>query len=375
MTTSFDGIHRDEYPGASTSVYLDNAAVGLISERVKMAAATAAADHSLFGIGAAPQRNALIAKARETSARLIAGRPDRVAFTQNTSTGIALVTNGISWRDGDNVVVPSGEFPSNFYPWTQLRRLGVEIREAPMRDGFAHLDDIRNAIDSRTKVVAISAVQYSSGHRNDVAAIAEAITDTSALLVVDATQALGALQIDVASSGIDVLAVSAHKWMLAPLGIGFVHLSDRAMNTLHPSTVGWMSVERPFDFDHEPSLASDARRFESGTENTFGIAGLDAAMSLVLEAGIDTVERRVLDTTEILAEQLSRLGWHIQRPESRRDWSGILIASAGNDDQSMFDRLQTAGVRCSLRGSGIRFSPHYFTDSSDLDALTEVISA
>ena len=368
------GLYRELYPGADAAVYLDAAAVGIVSTRVA-SAMTDAAEQATQGIGFARGRDHEIRLTRQAVADLVGGVADRVAFTQNTSTGLALVANGVSWSPGDNLVVPAAEFPSNFYPWTQLRRAGVEVREVPMRDGHAPLDAVAAAVDDRTRVLTVSAVQYSSGHRNDLAGLAEIAHRHAALFVVDGTQSVGALTIDCDATGIDVLAVSAHKWLLGPLGIGFVALSDRAMHELHPSTVGWMSVEEPFAFDHEPQLADDARRFESGTENAAGIAGLRQAVAQVLELGPGVVEKHVLARSAEIEAMLTDLGWSSLRTPDARHWSGILIASSGGDDQAVHARLLEAGVRCSLRGGGIRFSPHYYTGSADVDALRSALPA
>jgi cysteine desulfurase/selenocysteine lyase len=258
---------RALYPGTCEQSYLDAAAIGLVSTRVEAAVADVLRDQTLRGKAAAAKWTATADRTRGLAAELIGGRATNVAFTQNTSTGNALVANGIDWTDGDNIVVPTDEFPSNFYPWTQLRRHGVQVREVPMIDGRADLDLLPGMIDAKTKVVAISAVQYTSGYRYDLGRLGDLCRSRDALLVVDGTQAAGAMVIDADAAGIDALVVSAHKWMNGPLGIGFVHFSDRAMDRLHPSTVGWLSVEHPYDFDHEPRLADDGRRFESGTEN------------------------------------------------------------------------------------------------------------
>lgn len=306
-------------------------------------------------------------RVRASVAHLVGGRAEQVAFTQNTSTGLATVTNGLDWRDGDNVVVPAGEFPSNFYPWSALRRRGVQVREVDMTDGRARVDDVLVALDRRTRVLAISAVQYSSGYRYDLGVFGRVCQNTGVLLVVDGTQAVGALTLDADLLGIDVLAVSAHKWMLGPFGIGFTHLSQRAMERLTPSTVGWLSVEDPFAFDHEPVLAGDGRRFESGTENSAGIAGLGAAIDLLHELDRQRVEDQVLDRAAELAALLEEVGMAVHLPGRRDRRSGIVTASSpSTPHRVLHDRLLSEGVRCSLRGSGLRFAPHYFTTGADL---------
>ncbi|WP_159500242.1 aminotransferase class V-fold PLP-dependent enzyme [Microbacterium sp. 18062] len=376
MTQEFDGIHRSLYPGTQEAPYLDAAAVGIISSDVREAILQITADHEANGIGAwiagaDPQK----ALAVERLAALVNGSRSSIALTQNTSTGLAIVANGIQWRHGDNIVVPVNEFPSNFYPWTQLRRHGVEIREVPMAEGHALISDFGKLIDDRTRVVAVSAVQYSSGYRYDLRALGDFCRQLDALLVVDGTQALGAMTIDVRASLIDVLVVSAHKWMLGPLGIGFAHFSERALNSLYPSTTGWLSVDRPFDFDHEPKLAVDARRYESGTENAAGIVGISAAVNLVLKAGPAAIESHILHAGAYLAKLLRDLGWRVLNDYGDEHRSGILIASSGRNDAGYHRRLLDNGVRCSLRGGGVRFSPHYFTSSSDLHRVADVVAA
>jgi selenocysteine lyase/cysteine desulfurase len=331
-------------------------------------------EHERAGIAAAPGWRVSADAVRASVARLVGGGADRIAFTQNTSTGLATVTNGVEWRPGDNVVVPAGEFPSNFYPWLQLRRRGVEVREVAMTGGQALVDDVVAALDDRTRVLAISAVQYSSGHRYDLAALGAACSAGDALLVVDATQAVGALVVDADRLGIDVLAVSAHKWLLGPFGIGVVALSERAMARLAPSTVGWLSVDDPFAFDHEPQLAADARRFESGTENSAGIAGLGATVGLLHELDRQRVEDRVLDRVERLTALLEEAGPRVHLPEPRERRSGIVIASSSAvDHPALHKRLLSAGVRCSLRTTGLRFAPHYFTTDDDLHRAADVL--
>ena len=174
-------------------------------------------------------------------------------------------------------------------------------------------------------MVAISAVQYSNGHRYDLDTLGDVCRRSGALLVVDGTQSVGAMTIDVNRSHIDVLAVSAHKWMLGPSGIGFVHVSDRALDRIRPDIVGWLSVAEPFAFDYRLDLPRTADRYEPGTENIFGIIGLGAAVSLFLDLGTHEVEQRVLALTDYLCDELERTGHQIISPRSPTERSGIVI--------------------------------------------------
>lgn len=305
---------------------------------------------------------------RALIAQLVGSRPGNVAFTQNTSTGLSIGANGISWRPGDNVVLSEREFPSNYYPWMNLEPRGVSLRRVPAPAGHATVDDIAAAIDERTRVVALSAVQYSNGHRYDLRAIGQLCRERGVLFVVDGTQAVGALAIDAEQCGIDLLAVSSHKWMLGPAGIGFVHVSDRGLDQIRPDIVGWLSVREPFAFDYQLDMPRTADRYEPGTENVIGTLGLGAAVSLFLERGTRQVEQDVLSLTDELCERLLAGGHEIISPRGTTS-SGIVIFRDPNmPAEDLHARLVAAGIKCAPRGGGVRFSPHCYNNTDDVDA-------
>src|SRR5262249_22183022 len=145
---------------------------------------------------------------RERAARLVGAAPERIAYIQNTSHGISLLANGLGLRSGDNVIVPEREFPSNTLAWLQLEAAGGEIRRVAAIAGRMTADAIRPALDARTRVVTLSQVQYWNGHRCDVAAIGELCRPGGVLLIVDGTQSVGAMPLDISASGVDALVVS-----------------------------------------------------------------------------------------------------------------------------------------------------------------------
>lgn len=317
-----------------------------------------------------------IGAVRGSVARLVGSSVRNIAFTQNTTTGLSIAANGIDWRPGDNVVLPEHEFPSNYYPWMNLERRGVQMRTVSAPTGHSTIDDLAAAIDERTRVVALSAVQFSNGYRYDLDAVGQLCRERGVLFVVDGTQAVGALAIDVERSGIDLLAVSAHKWMLAPAGIGFVHVSDRGLDRVRPDIVGWLSVREPFAFDYQLDMPLTADRYEPGTPNVVGTIGLGAAVSIFLERGVAQVERDVLALTDLLCERLLAGGHQITRPRSGHERSGIVIfRSPKTSAEDLHARLVAAGIKCAPRGGGVRFSPHFYNDLADADAALDVVSS
>jgi cysteine desulfurase/selenocysteine lyase len=363
---------RAQFPAAETSIYFDHAAVGPIS--IAVSDAITAVTHQHLTRGFQKTWRADIERVRGQVAALVGGHVDGVAFVQNTSFGISLAANGIDWADGDNIVLPQHEFPSNCYPWMNLAHRGVELRRVPAASGHADIDDIAAAIDGRTRAVSISYVQYSSGYRYDLAAIGELCHERDVLFVVDGTQAIGALAIDVQQCGVDLLAVSSHKWMLGPHGIGFAVCSDMALDRLRTDIVGWLTVREPFNFDDRLDLPTTAARFEPGTENLLGTFGLGGSIDLIERFGVGWIEQRVLTLTDHLCDALPRAGCRVISDRTAGNRSGIVVfAHHDVPNDVLHQRLTDAGVRCSVRGGGIRFSPHCYNTVDEIDAALAVI--
>ncbi|MEN9645560.1 MAG: hypothetical protein RL238_2229 [Actinomycetota bacterium] len=364
---------RSEFPSADVAVHFDHASVGPIPRRTAAAIHRVAETYSADGFQNSWRDD--IENVRAMVARLVGSSAGNVAFTQNTSTGLSIAANGLDWRPGDNVVLPEREFPSNFYPWMNLEHRGVRLRKVPAPQGHSTVDAIAAAIDERTRVVSVSAVQFSNGHRYDVAAIGELCRERGVLFVVDGTQAVGALAIDVDRSGIDLLAVSSHKWMLGPAGVGFVHVSDRGLERIRPDIVGWLSVREPFAFDYQLEMPSTADRYEPGTENVIGILGLGASVSVFLERGPRQVEMDVLSLTDVLCERLISSGHEIISPRSHDERSGIVIfRHPSTPAEDLHARLLAAGIKCAPRGGGVRFSPHCYNNADDVDSAIAAIA-
>ena len=186
-------------------------------------------------------------RVRSQVAHLIKANSDEVTFTKNTSEGISFVANGLTWQTGDNVVTTNVEFPANMYPWLALRERGVEVRTVLEEDGRIPIERLIEAVDSRTRVVAVSSVQFASGFRTDLATLGEFCQSKGVLLCVDAIQSLGVFPIDVKGMNIDFLAADGHKWLCGPEGIGVFYVKKELQGHLRPTNIGWMSMKDPFE--------------------------------------------------------------------------------------------------------------------------------
>ena len=363
---------REEFPIARSRCYLNNASIAPLSNPVLAAMQAFLHDVRDHGRNNYPH---WCRYADETIkghlADLIGARADEIAFMKNTTEGLVTVANGLDWREGDNVVLPDIEYPSNVYCWMRLAKRGVSIKWAKSDRGRVTTDSLAAAIDSHTRLVSVSAVQFSNGFRQDLARTTELCAQRGVLLNLDAIQWVGALGLDVRKHRIDFMSVGAHKWLLGPIGTGFFYCNRDSLELLDPPNVGYHSVDKhEAHMDYELAYRPNAGRFEEALVNFPGVWGLDAAARMLLGLGTDTVERYILGLVEHAAESLKARGWQIVSPFARSERSGLLsFRKTGIDVEVVAARLESAGIDLAVRDGALRISPSYFNDRSDLDRL------
>jgi selenocysteine lyase/cysteine desulfurase len=318
---------------------------------------------------------------KESARSLLAGmmnvQPEQIAFTRNTSDGIATVANGLAWRQGDNIVSFENEFPANFYPWRRIRdEYGVELRMCPEREGRIDLDEFCSLIDHNTKVVAISAVQYASGFKADLERIGRAAREVDALFVVDVIQALGAMAFDLPAQYVDVASGAGHKWLCAPEGCGFVYLSDRARERVKPTLVGWISVETPWDFvDKEQPWRPNALAWESGTGTSSLFYGLEQSLKLLTDTGLDRIESFVNGLADQLCDGLAGKDYDIVSSRAPGEKTSIVCIRHrnGHTSNDVASALEKQKIIVAPRGDRVRVAAHFYNNSEDIDRLLEAL--
>lgn len=318
-----------------------------------------------------------VAAARSNAAGLINAEPEEIAFVKNTSEGISLFALGLEWKKGDEVVSIEGEFPANVYAWKSLERQGVRIRLVTQPKGEVSLEAVERAMTRRTKVVAVSFVQFLSGYRLDLVALGRLCAERKALLFVDGIQGLGAFPMDVKAAGIAGLTAAAYKWLLGPEGCGFLFVRRDVLDRLTPRTFGWTSVEGWQEFNtRELVWRKDAGRFEGGAPNRAGIYGIHAAIGLLREAGVERIAGRVLDLTDRLRRGLIQMGCEIYGPMKRERCSGIVSFTPrqGTADSVRQD-LERERVVVSARHGRVRISPHFYNSEAEIDGVLELLAA
>ena len=367
---------RSEFPVTETYIYMNHAGVAPLSRPVRDAMAGFLEDATVNGAVNAKLWEETAETCRGAAAQLINAAPTEIAFMKNTTQGILIAANGVDWRAGDNVVTTAVEFPANVYPWWCLKeRYGVQTRMVPERAGRIHVEDIASAIDERTRVVTISHVEFASGFRNDIQALGEICREHDVWFVVDAIQSLGAIEVDVQSCNVDILAADGHKWLLAPEGAAIFYCADEKRERLINTNIGWASVVNPRDFlNYDLKQKPDATRFEEGSYNSVGLYGLKAAIELLLDIGISVIKARILELTAHLIAGLEAKGYRVVTPRANSERAGIVIfESDRHTPTEIYESLYAENIITAERGSGVRVSPHFYNTISEIERLLEVL--
>jgi cysteine desulfurase / selenocysteine lyase len=363
--------YRALFPITERFAYLDHAAMGPISRPVVEAQRAFLEAQMTLGSEAGPSFREARERLRATMAAFIGVDPDEIALTKNTPEGLSIVASGLGWRPGDSVVTTDLEFPANMYPWLNLKERGVEVRLVRSEDGRVPTGRIVEACDATTRVVAISYVQFSTGFRSDLAALAEHCRPRGIYLVTDAIQAVGALPVDVRALGVDFLACASHKWLLGPFGMGWFYCRRELLERLRPAEVGQASmVERGSYLDYHFELLPSAARFECGVVNMQGVPGLQASLDLMNRVGRERIEAQILGLNERLADGLASRGYAVVSSRAEAERSGIVsFRHERHDSAALRERLHAAEVVVSLREGLVRVSPHFYNDADDVDRL------
>ena len=373
-------IYRDEFPVTKDYVYLDHAGVAPVSLRVKRAVEKFLSEATESGMFNYKQWMDRVEEVRRSCAILTGAEPEEIAFVKNTSQGISIVAEGLDWKEGDNLLVCEKDFPSNIYPWLNLKRKGVEIRVVPSQNERILPEDIELLIDSRTKLLTVSSVNFSSGFKIDLEVVGRLCKGKGILFFVDAIQSLGVIPMDVNEFKIDFLAADGHKWLLSPEGTGIFYCRKELAPRINPPLIGWKSIINESDYDHvDFRLKTNALRFEEGSLNVMGIYALGAAIDLLVEVGIDRIQARVIELGDLIIREAEKRDFQVRTPKSKEERGGIISIIGNFDPINVKDRLKEEGILVNVRGGAIRISPHFYNTEYEVlrlfNAIDEVIKS
>jgi cysteine desulfurase / selenocysteine lyase len=359
-----------EFPIPSEILYLNHAAVAPWPRRTVDAVARFAQENGTRGAAGYPAWMKTETRLRERLAELInAQSPADIALAKSTSEALSIVAYGLDWEPGDNIVGIAQEFPSNRIVWESLSSQGVEYRLLDLYASSAPEDDLIALCDERTRLIAVSQVQYARGLRLDLERLGELCRGRGILFCVDAIQGLGVVPFDLTRMQVDFAVADGHKWMLGPEGLALLYVNAHVRPRLRLLQYGWHMVEHRGDYERTDwTPAKDATRFECGSPNMLGIHALDASLSLLLETGLDEVHQAVSQRVSRLIELIDRRGFELLSHRKQERRSGIVtFRIPGIDVQPLYRKLMSQGVICAQRGGGIRFSPHFYTPETVLE--------
>ncbi len=363
---------RELFPHTQKGVvYLNHAAVSPLSTRVVRAQTQHLQDRSSGKIETFFDDVVQIDLTKRCIQRMINAESfKRIALVGNTSDALNIVASGIDWKPGDRVLLNDQEFPANIYPYYHLKNQGVEIDVMKCPDGRVTPELIYSSLQPRTRLLALSAVQFLSGYRADLMLLGDVCRSKGIIFAVDGIQAVGGIELDVQAMKIDAMAAGAPKWQMGPQGIGFLYLTEELQSRVHQKYLGWLSVENPFDFTNwDQPLDPAARRYEGGTVNIHGMWGLHAALSTLLEVGPSVIESHIMSLTQTLMDEfLDATDVKLFSPVELSERAGIVTIELPTsvDPTLAFQELTRREVFISLRNGKFRYSPHFYNTREEI---------
>jgi len=360
-----------EFPIDPDLLYLNHAAVAPWPRRARDAVVRFANENCHRGAADYPRWMALEQSLRENLAQLInAPSALDVALCKNTSEALSFVAQGLDWSAGDEIIITDQEFPSNRIVWEALADRGVSLKVARLTDTDQSPEEaIAAEITDKTRLLAVSSVQYGTGLRLDAVRLGALCQKHGILFCLDAIQSIGAEPLDVQAANVDFTMADGHKWMLGPEGLALFYVRPELRDQLRIQEFGWHMVADRGNYDRKDwEPAGDARRFECGSPNMLAAQALTASTGLLLEVGLENVRDAIRERIAFLEQELATLPGLIPvtGPDPERRLGIYTFRIDGMDSRELQQRLMKRGVICACRGGGVRFSPHFYTAPEDL---------
>ncbi|HDO41794.1 MAG TPA: aminotransferase class V-fold PLP-dependent enzyme [Candidatus Bathyarchaeota archaeon] len=321
-----------------------------------------------------------IADSKKLFSKLIGAGEHEIARIPNTTFGLNLIAQMLPCKPGDNVVTNTLEYPSNVIVWLKLKEKDVEVRFVKDINGKISLDELEKSVDDRTVAVAIGQVGWFNGFRHNLKAISEIAHDKGAFLVVDAIQAVGNMRIDVTKEGIDFLSCGSYKWLLGPPGAGFLYVRKDLIDEFNPPILGENSLKSEvvktniyerFDL-FELKYSQGISKYEVVHLNDIAFIGVSESMRLLLDFGIENIEKRIETINDYLIERLLENGYEIRTPLSKEERHAIINFKI-RDPNKAVEFLSKNGIIVSRRVGGIRVSPHFYNTEEEIDKFIEAL--
>jgi selenocysteine lyase/cysteine desulfurase len=360
---------RAKFPVTKTSVYLNTAAAGPLADSTAKAGAHYYEQMMNDGDIHWDEWLAQCEEVRKQVAAFINAEPEEIGFTTNTSSGMNLIVDALE-KHGE-VISCDLEFPVTTIPWMHRR---VPVHFVKSVGGVVRTEDVHAALNTRTGIISMSYVQFSNGFRSDLEELAS-IKGNHAL-VVNASQAAGAFEIDVKRMKIDALCATGHKWMRSGYGSGFVYISKELQAASRQRTIGWLSVNDPYGMrNDEVHLRHDvASRAEIGCPHFAGIFALGASIELMQSIGITNIQERALNLNRTLTSRLEESGWQILSPLGEERFRSAETLVAAENPAKLVNHLAQQNILVTEKPQGLRVATDLFNNDDDIERLIRTLS-
>lgn len=364
--------NRNLFKITKNLIYLNHASTGIMPEPAVQKMESVINDFQLHGDPGIEYQDKILTTYRKRIATLLNGKPENIAFTSNTSQAIYIALVNIPFEKGDEIIVMDECFPAAKYI-AEYNIPGVTVKYLPFSGGNP-VEVVANEINNKTGAVIVDYVQYFTGEKLPLKELSVFLRKKGIFLIVDGIQALGSIEVNIVSEKIDIFACGGSKWLNGPLGTGFLYISPFIFERMRRVHTGWLGAPwKNFNnFSVLPEPFHDGRRFELGTRNIIGIAGLSESMKVILDYGPKNIEGKIRRLNTILLNGLKEKNYQILTPEDRM--AGIVTARPKNNTaENVYNRLKENKVIISLRNNALRFSPHFYNTEEEINLVLKAI--
>jgi selenocysteine lyase/cysteine desulfurase len=377
---SDESLRAEEFPLVRDSIFLAHAGVTILPRRV-VRVMQEHLEQSCLRMQEYPEAWKAVTETRGIAAGLIGAKASEISLLGPTSVGLSLVAAGLPWKAGDEVVMNPDDYPANVYPWRELERQGVIVRELkPASLGEITPDLVEAALTPRTRLVALASCHYLSGYRIDVDAIGQLVRGRGIWFCLDAIQTVGAFETRV--DHVDFLSADSHKWMLGPMTAGIFYVRDEWQDILRPGLLGSWNVRSP-NFIAQAGIEFErgGRRYEPGALNINGILGMRAGIELIEEMGLPAISEQLIRLKTRLHGRLAPMGFEFlgPPPESPAASGITTVWHPQLKLEPIQEGLASRRIAVSLRHTRdgrahIRFSPHFYNTVTEMDRVADAVA-
>jgi cysteine desulfurase/selenocysteine lyase len=313
--------------------------------------------------------------------RLIHVDREDVILGNSATYGLHLLSNGLEFKAGDEIILLQNDFPTDILPWLSLKERGVIIHQLKAEHHVLTPQEVKKAINSRTKLVCLPLIHSFAGFRQDIKAIGKLCRSHDILCVVNLSQAAGAFEIDLRQWDVDAVVCAGYKWLLGPYGTGFCWIKKEVRQQLNYAQNYWINImdEASLNSEGPIHLKDDhsSRRYDIfGTANFFNYVPWTASIEYLLSIGMDRIDGHNQALVDQIIDGLGRESFDLISPRLKKERTNIVVFSSKDPSQNahLFDYLKNKGFYLAFWKNRLRISPHIYNTSQEIEALLAALN-